>query len=171
MDQEQPVNAESLPNSPSVSSLLSRATDVFAAPGDLYSEVADAPVQRSSWLVPYALSMILAILITFSFYNNASLRQQIFDMQEQGMKKAVAEGKMTQEQYDTMSERMESSGPVMFMLIGGGSAVVIFTVVFFGATLIVWLVARFALKFTGSYGKMLEVYGLATIIGLLGAIA
>jgi hypothetical protein len=171
MDQEQPVNAESLPDSTSPSSLLSRVTDVFAAPGDLFAEVAVAPVQKSSWIVPYVLSLILAVVVTFSIYNNASLRQQIFDMQEQGMKKAVAEGKMTQEQYDQVSERMESSGPVMFMTIGAGSAVVLLTVVFFGATLIVWLTAKFAMAFTGSYGKMLEVYGLATIIGILGAIA
>lgn len=171
MDQEQPVTAETLPESPSASSLLSRATDVFAAPGDLYAEVADVPVQKSSWLVPYVLSIILAIVITFSFYNNASLRQQIFDMQEQAMKKGVAEGKMTQEQYDQMSERMESTGPVMFTVIGGGTAVVFVTAIFFGATLVIWLVARFWLKFTGAYAKMLEVYGLASIIGLLGSLA
>jgi len=164
MDQEQPVNAESRPESTDASSLLSRATDVFAAPGDLFEEVAVAPVQQSSWIVPYVLSLVMAIVITFSIYNNASLRQQAYDRQEQAMKQAVAQGKMTQEQYDQMTERMESTGPVMFMVFGGGVVIVIITCVFFGATLIVWLVSKFALKFTGSYGKMLEVFGLASII-------
>ena len=86
------------------------------------------------------------------------------------MKKAVAEGKMTQEQFDQVSERIESTGPVMFMLIGSGFAIVSLTAMFFCGTLVVWLAAKFGMKFTGTYGKMLEVYGLASLIGLLGSI-
>ena len=165
MDQQQPM-AES----PSVSSFLTRATNVFTSPTELYGEVASAPPQTSSWLLPYLASMLLAVVFTFSLYNNATLRQQIYDMQTQGMQKAVEQGKMSQERFDQMKEGMESSGPMMFMLIGGGGAVIALTCYFFGITLLLWLIMKFGLKFAGTYGKMLEVYGLASVIGLLGAI-
>lgn len=167
MEQEQPVSSNA---TPTVSSFVSRVTDVFTAPGDVYAEVAEAPVQTSSWVLPWVISLLLAIGFTYALYNNATLRQQIFEMQERGMKEKVAEGKMTQDQYDRFSEGMESSGPVMFMLFGAGSQIIFISVVVFGVTLVFWIVAKFGLKFTGSYTKMLEVYGLASVIGILGSI-
>ena len=167
MEQDQTVSTNP---SPTVSPFMSRVTDIFTAPGDVYAEVAEAPVQTSSWVLPWIISLLLAIGFTCALYNNTTLRQQIYDMQERGMKKAVAEGKMTQERYDQISENMESSGPVMFMFIGAGSQIVIISVAVFGVTLVFWLVAKFGLKFSGSYAKMLEVYGLAMLIGILGAI-
>ena len=165
MNQEQPMV-----ESPPVSSFMTRATNVFTSPSELFGEVASAPPQTSSWLLPYIASLLLAIVFTFALYNNAALRQQIYDMQTQGMQKAVEQGKMTQEQLDQIKDRMESSGPMMFMLIGAGSTVVILTVIFFGVTLILWLMTKFGLKFEGTYTKMLEVYGLSSLIGFFGAI-
>ncbi|MBI1807093.1 MAG: YIP1 family protein [Ignavibacteria bacterium] len=167
MEQEQSVASNT---APAVSSFMTRVTDVFTAPSDVYTEVAEVPVQTSSWMLPWVISLLLAIGFTYALYNNTTLRQQIFEMQEQGWKKAVAEGKMTQEQYDQFSERMESSGPVMFMLFGAGSQIVGLSVIFFGAGLVFWLVLKFGLKFSGSYTKMLEVLGLASVIGILGSI-
>jgi hypothetical protein len=155
---------------PSVTSFLTRVTNVFSSPTELYGEVASVPPQTSSWLLPYLASLLLAVVFTFSLYNNAALRQQIYDMQLQGMQQSVDQGKMTQEQFDRMKDGMESSGPGMFMLIGGGGAVLAITLYFFGITLLLWLVAKFGLKFAGAYGKMLEVYGLASVIGFFGAI-
>src|ERR1041385_37183 len=165
MDQTQPVT-----ETPAVTSFMTRVTNVFSSPGELYTEVASAPSQTTSWLVPLLCSLILGIVFTFALYNNPVLRQQIYDVQEEGMRKAVAQGQMTQEQMDTASERMESSGPAMFMLIGGGSTVVILAISFFGASLVLWLSAKFILKFNGSYKKMLEVFGLAAMVGVLGSV-
>ena len=155
---------------PSVSSFIARSTDVFAAPGELFTEVAAAPVQTSSWLLPLALSIVLSLVFTYALYYNGNLRQQIYDMQTRGMQKAVEEGKMTQERFDQVKEGMESSGPGWFMLIGGGGAIVSILVMFFCATLVLWLAVKLAFKFTGSYKKVLEIFGLASIIGLLGSI-
>ena len=152
------------------SSFMTRATNVFTAPGELYSEVASAPAQSSSWLVPFLISIGLAIVFTFALYNNLSLRQQIYDMQTRTIQKSVDEGKMPQERADEMRERMENSGPVMFMLIGGGSAIFGIAVMFFGATLVLWLIAKFGLKSSGNYQKMLEVFGLASLVSILGSI-
>ena len=149
---------------------MTRATNVFTSPGELFAEVAQAKTQTSSWLLPLLLSIILAIVFTFSLYNNPTLRQQIYDMQMRGMEKAVAEGKMSQDRADTIRDQMESSGPMMFMLIGGGGASIGIAIMFFGATLLLWLVVKFGMKASAGYGKMLEVFGLASLISALGSI-
>ena len=58
---------------PAPTSFGTRIMNVFSAPSELYAEVAAMPVQRSSWLVPYVLSMILVLFFTFALYNNESL--------------------------------------------------------------------------------------------------
>jgi Yip1 domain len=166
MNQGQLVVAET----PQVSSFMARATDVFSSPGSLFGEIVSTPAQTTSWLLPYIFSLIMAIVFTLAIYNNPSLRQQVYEVQEQALHKAVADGRMSQEQMETAVERIESSGPVMFILIGGGSAIVTISILFFGAGLILWLVARFGMKCTASYRKMLEIYGLVSLIGLLGSV-
>lgn len=166
MDQQEPVVSDQ----PPASSFMTRAANVFASPNELYGEVALAPPRKSSWLIPFLLSVIVAVLVTFSLYNNPTLRQQIYDMQLQGMRKSVESGQMTQDQYDQISGRMESSGPVMFMAVGAGFAILVIAVMYFGGALILWGTARIGLKFGGSYSKLLETFGLASLIGVLGSI-
>jgi hypothetical protein len=86
------------------------------------------------------------------------------------MKKSVAAGKMTQEQFDRASEMMESGGGTLFMVIGSVGAGVSMVVIFFGGSLVLWLAARFGLKFAGTYKKILEVFGLTWFIGILGSV-
>jgi hypothetical protein len=164
---EQPL---STPADVPVSSFMTRATNIFASPAELYTELAAAPVQTTTWVLPLIFSLCLAILFTVAIYNNPTLRQQIYEMQQQGMKKAVEKGQMTQEQMDRAAEAMESSGPVMFIVIGGASAAFMIAIAFFGVSLVLWLAAKFAMKFSGSYKKVLEVYGITSLIGLLGSI-
>ncbi len=155
---------------PTVTSFMTRAANVFASPAELYSEVATQPVKASSWSIPYIVSMLLALVFTYALFSNPILRQQIYDMQERTWKEQVASGKMTQGQYEQMTNGMESSGPVMFMIIGGGTSVIMISLVFFGLALIVWLIVRVGLKATASYGKILEILGLASIISIAGTI-
>ncbi len=166
MDQQQAIVVDQAAGS----SFLTRATNVFASPPELYREVAALPPRTSSWLIPLLLSVLLALLVVFSLYNNPTLRRQAYDVQLEAMKKRVAAGQMTQEQLDQYSERMESSGLGMFMLIGGGTATVAIPVMYFGGALILWVVVKAGMKFPGPYMKVLEVFSLASIIGLLGTI-
>ena len=165
---DNPANATT--PSPVVSSALTRMSNVFAAPSELFSEVAAAPPQTTSWLLPLLVVVIISIFSSYAIYNNADLRQQIFAMQQKGMQKSVAEGKMTQEQFDTATDRMENSGPVMFIVIG--SFIGIFPAVFvlFIGTLAVWLIVKLGLKSPAPYSKLLETYGLTQWIGVLGGI-
>ena len=163
-EQQQPSTSQN------VSSFTTRMTNIFTSPSELYTEVAASPVQTTSWLIPMLTSIILGIVFTFVLYNNPSLRQQIYDIQASGLQKAVEEGKMTQERADEMRDRMESSGSTMFMLFGAGGAIVSIAAMFFIGSLALWLAAKIALKFGGSWGKILEMFGLTWLIGVLGTI-
>ena len=153
---------------PKVSSFMERATDIFSAPGKLYSEVSASPVQSSSWVLPYIFSMIVAVVFTIALFSNQSLRDQMMEPQRQQIQQRVEKGEMTQEQADRTEEFMGSSS--MTMIFGTVGAVVVVTISVFGIPLILWLVVKFALKSTAGYKKMLEVYGLSTLIGVLSAI-
>jgi len=155
---------------PKLSSFMTRMTNVFASPSELYTEVAALPVQKSSWVIPFVFSLLLAFIITYVLYSNESLRHQIYDIQMRGVEKAVQEGRMTETQAERVREQMEGSGPTMFMLIGGGFAVVMVTLTFFGAALFLWLATKFGLKAAAGYSKFLEVSGLASLIAILGTI-
>lgn len=157
-------------SAPQTTSLMDRITNVFASPSELFDEVAVTKVQTSSWLVPLILSILMALSIIVALYYNDSLRSQIYDKQAEKMHQAVEQGKMTQEQVDQYVDGMRNSGPVMFIAIGGVSAVIMTAIIFFVATLIFWLVTKFGLKFSGPYTKMLEVFGLSSMIGFLGSI-
>jgi len=152
-----------------VTSLTTRIVNTFSAPSELYTEVAAAPVQATSWVVPFILSIMLAILAVFVVFNNSSLRQQVMDVQQEAMKQKVAEGKMSQDQADKASEMMES-GSTLFLIIGCASAGVGMVLIFFGGALVLWLAAKVALKFTGPYSKIMEVFGLTWFIGVIGTV-
>lgn len=165
------MEQETTSSAPSpVSSLLTRVLNVFASPSELWSEVAAVPVQKSSWVVPYVLLLVVVLAFTYALYVNESLRDQIYDMQLQGMQKAVAEGRMSQTQFERMEEGMRGSGPGMFMLFGGVSQAVIISIMFFGMALVLWLAVKFGLKANVGYSKLLEVSGLVSFIGILGAV-
>jgi hypothetical protein len=150
------------------SSFMTRATGVFASPGEVFQEVASAPVQTSSWMLPYIFSLLITVVFTVALFNNPSLRQQILEPQQQKMQKQVDAGKMSQENYDKAVSMMES--PAMFYAFGIIGSVIFVSAAIFGAPLVIWLAVKWVLKAAVPYKKMLEVYGLTIMVGLLGAI-
>lgn len=151
-------------------SLLTRLTNVFTSPSELYEEVAVTPVQKSSWVVPWILALLMGVIIVVTLYSDVTLREQMLEIQSRGMQKAVEEGKMSQEQFEQIREQMSEAGAGVFIGIGAVSSAVIISLMLFGATFALWLVAKFGFKAVLDYSKMLEVYGLATIVGVLGSI-
>ncbi len=75
---------------------------------------------------------------------------------------------MTQADADRAREFTANKG--MFMAFGILGGVFFVSVVMFGAPLVLWLASKSALGFTGGYKKILEVYGLASIIGIVGTL-
>jgi hypothetical protein len=168
MDQQQ-VSAGGSPEPVAVTSLSTRAVNVFSAPSELYTEVASAPVQSSSWVIPFILTIILSIFTIVLIYSNANLHQQLIDVQQEGMKKAIEEHRMTQAQADQAQAVMESGG-AFFMIIGGTGAAIVMSAIFFLGSLVLWLVTKFALKSQAGYKKLMEIFGLSMFIGILGTI-
>jgi hypothetical protein len=163
-------NISSVPQPPPVSSAMTRMANVFMSPGELYTEVAAAPPQTSSWLLPFLLTIVLGFVSTFAVYNNPSLRQQVFDMQEKSMQQMVTSGRITQDQMDRQMDGMKNSGPVMFVVFGGGFQAVGVCALFFLGALLLWVASKVVLKFPGGYSKILEILGLASWIAVLGTV-
>lgn len=151
-----------------ISSFMERAADIFAAPSKVFEEVAIAPVQRSSWLLPYLLMLALAILTTFSILSDQTLKDQALEPQRQAMQERVDKGEITQAQMDQATEMMESSA--MILMSGSVMSVIYVTISMFGAPLVFWIAIKMFFKSNASYKKLLEAYGLSTIIGLLNVI-
>ncbi|HUN66085.1 MAG TPA: hypothetical protein VMW43_08270 [Bacteroidota bacterium] len=158
------------PQTVAPTSFMTRAVNVFTAPGELFSEISVAPPRTSSWLIPYILMLVMAVLATYAILSNPALRQQIFDIQERAMKEKVASGQLTQQQFDQISSSMESSGPVLFLIFGAGGQILLVSATLFGLPLLLMLITRLGLKTPVGYGKLLESFGLTTLIGLLGTI-
>jgi hypothetical protein len=151
-----------------VSSFMTRATNVFMSPGELYAEVAQTPPQTSSWLIPMILAMVLSAVFTYVIFSNPAWRHQMMDPRIAEMQEQVTQGKMTQEQFDRASEFMESSNVILYSgLIG---SLVAPPIILLLAALVLWLVLKFMLKSSADYKKAMELYGLATLVGLLGVI-
>jgi hypothetical protein len=151
-----------------VSSFGTRAMNVFMSPGELYDEVNAAPVRNTSWAIPFVLLIAVSLLIVFAMGSNPSLREQVLAPQREEMQNKVASGEMTQEQADQAREVMES--PALFIAMGSGGVILVICAMMFISPLVIMLVMKGMLKYGGSYKKVLEVYGLAALIAVVGAL-
>ncbi len=162
MDAEQPISQ------PQPSSFLNRAANVFMAPGELYAEVATVKEQTTSWVIPMILAIVVALLSVMTVYTNPSFKQQLLEAQRQALQQKVENGEMTEAQRARAEEFLESSS--MSFYFGVGASVIGPPIVLFCAALGIWLFAKLALKATAGYQKWLELYGLASLIGVVGTV-
>lgn len=154
---------------PAPSSFMERAVDIFSSPGKVYGEVAALPVQTSSWVIPYILTLLIAVISNIAIFSNPTLQSQALEPQKQAIQERVQQGRMTQEQAN-QAEEMITSGGTMMLVIGIVGAVVVMTIFVFAGALVFWLAAKLIFKSSVKYKKMLEVYGLPMLIGVLGGI-
>lgn len=158
---------ETHPNTPEVSSFMTRATNVFMSPGELYDEVALAPVQASSWAVPYVINILVAVFMTFMLFSTPALFDQMMATQREAMQQQVAQGKMSAADAEKAAS---FTTPSMMMAFGSVGAVVVTTALLFCVSLVLFASAKFGFQYPGVYKKFLEMYGLSTLIGAIGAI-
>jgi hypothetical protein len=158
------------PSASAPSSFFTRLTNIYTSPSQLFTEVAAASPQTTSWLIPYIISLLLAVLVTFTLFNNPSMRQQVIDTRERAMKQMVADGKMTQDVYDKQSSGMENAGAGLFVGFGALFATIAISAFVFLGSLLLWLATRISLHYSGPYMKILEIFGLSMLIGVLGTI-
>lgn len=151
-----------------ISSFSMRAVNLLTSPGELYEEVAVAPVQNSSWVIPWLILIALFGLMMYAITNNPILYKQALEPQHQALEKSVADGSMTRADADRAREFTASKG--MFLAFGILGGVIFTSILMFGAPLMLWLASKSALNYTGGYKKILEVYGLASIVGIVGTL-
>lgn len=151
-----------------ITSFGTRAVNVLSSPGELFREVAAVPVQGSSWLIPYLVMAALVVLMIFSMANNPVLYEKAMEPQREDMRKQVAEGEMSQADADRATEFMEK--PAMFIAFGSLASILFVTVALFGIPLLLWFLVKSFWKFGGGYKKILEVYGLSSVIGIVGTL-
>ena len=160
---------ENQPTAPEVQSLGSRIMNVFASPGEAFDGITAMESKTSLWLVPMLTAMVVGVLIAVVFSTNPTIKGQIVEMQTKQMQKSVEQGKMTQEQADRAVQGMESMG-MLFAVIAAIGAVIVIALVYFIASLLCWLVGKFALKAPHGYTDYLAMYGTAGWIGVLGMV-
>jgi hypothetical protein len=152
-------------------SLPARLLNVFAVPGEVFTEVKSAPPLTSNWLVPTICSALIGALAAFIIFSQPAVLQQIREQQQKVMDQQVKAGKMTQAQADQALAVMEKvTGPTLMKIIGGVGAMVVSFIHVVWWAFVLWLLSRWFLKVQIRYAKALEVVGLAMMIGVLGAI-
>jgi hypothetical protein len=156
-----------LPPAPSLKKTL---TDVFASPSEAFNGLKDSAASAALWVVPFILIICIVVGSVVTVFTNDSLKAEVREMQSKAFQQRVDEGKMTVEQKEQIESKMDSMGSGLMMafgIIGGTVGMAIF---FFGGALLLWLADKSILKAAAGYGKHLELFGIATWIGVLGGI-
>jgi hypothetical protein len=161
MEEQQP-----LPPAPSLGTTF---MDVFTSPSEVFQSLKGTNSSPMLWVAPLLATLLLVIFSVVTIFTNETLKTEMRDIQSKSIQKSVDENKLTQEQADQAEARMESMGGMMivFGIIGG---VITFTALFFCGALFLWLANKFILHSPAGYGKHLEMYGIASWIGVAGGI-
>lgn len=145
---------------------------ILSSPGEVYDNVAKNPEkQNSNWGIPLAITIVMAIAFTFTVFTQPAIQDQMHDAQVKAMQKKVADGSMTQEQMDKAMEMNPAKpGSPMFLIFGSVGAVIVLFIMLFAYSGAYWLGGKLIFKFTAPFNKVLEVYGLSLIIGIIGTL-
>ncbi|MGB2869461.1 MAG: YIP1 family protein [Bacteroidota bacterium] len=160
---------EETPTPPATVTLGGSIVNVFASPGEVFTDLRGKEPRTSLWIAPLLVSLLMVVLFSYVFSSNETFRGQLIEAQTKALQKAVEEGKITQQLADQQADRMQNMGS-MFLVFGIVFGAIFAVVFFFGGGLFLWLGGKLVLKSPAAYGKYLEVYGISAWIGALGAI-
>ena len=149
-------------------SLAARLLNVFAVPGEVFTEVSTTRLTAGNWVVPMLLSAVIGAVSVFIIFSQPAIQQKIHEQQEKMFQKQVDAGQMKQADADKIAEAM--SNPMLLKIAGSGGAVMVSVTRLFWWALVLWLLGRWFLKVQVRYPKALEVAGLAMMIGVLEGI-
>ena len=170
MEEAQPPPILETPGAPSTS-LLSRLTNVFVAPGEVFDEIKSSKPTAANWSVPFVLAMIVGVIYTLVVFSQPAIIQQMQQAQEKKFEEMVASGKMTQADADKAIAALQKiMGPGLMKIMGCAGAIVVTAAFLFLAALIFWAVGRRALHGNFSYMKAVEAVGVASMINVVGTI-
>ena len=161
------------------SPLYARLLNVIAMPGLVFEEVRASRHAVGNWLLPlplYAISLALFAAVLFS----TPTVQKLFDEMRPAWRKAqldqvteqVKAGKLSQadadatmKAFDTVMQPNVARGLVAGASLGFGAVRILWW------SLVIWFLARVAMRTRVRFGKTLEVAGLAAVVAILGNLA
>ena len=152
------------------SSFTTVLTNIFTSPGEAFGGLVGGPVKHSRWVVPLLGTVMIVLAVVTLMFTNETFREQMQTAQVAEMDKAVDEGRITREQADMGMERMEGGGGMMFIVFGGIFGSIFVLLYYVVGALFLWLGAKVVLKTPEGFGRHLEVYGLASWIGIVGGV-
>jgi hypothetical protein len=150
---------------------------VFAEPSSTFEKIAKFPLKTIDWFLPVFLLFLVICVTQVVLNSNKAIHSQVVEKQmskmQEGLDKAVADGKMTAEQrnqqLDTIEEKMGTYGPLQMVFTFVGVFLAGF-IMFFIMNGIYYLLVKFALKGEGNYNSVLVASGLISYIGIIGVI-
>lgn len=142
---------------------------VFTSPAETFETIVNSP-KKNYWIIPVLISILVGLASTFLFMQDAELVSKTMAKQKEKMmekfEKDIKDGKMTQEQVDQAMKSMDPKG-MFFKLIGyGGSLVGSFIVLLLLS--VIYLIALKIMKAETDFSNILNVVGLALLIGAIG---
>lgn len=144
-------------------SLAARLLNVFAIPGDVFSEVKISRASAANWLVPALLFLSVSWVAAWLIFSQDSFRQQVRQQTEQVVQKRVDQGLMSQKDADNA---VHYAVPAAQVGAYTAPALIAFASPFWWG-LILWFIGRKIFNGDFSYLKAVEVSGLAGMIGVL----
>jgi hypothetical protein len=157
---------QSLPSAPSLANTIS---DVFAAPSDVFQSLKNTAPSPMLWVAPFIAMLLISIVTITLIFTNETLKSELKETQSKAIQKMVDDGKLTQDQADKAENQAESMGGIM-IVIGIITAAIFLAAFYFGGALFLWLGNKTILNSAVGYGKHLELYGIASWIGVIGGI-
>ncbi|MDQ3021933.1 MAG: YIP1 family protein [Bacteroidota bacterium] len=148
---------------------------VFSSPGETFETIANSP-KKNYWIIPVLISVVVGLISTFLFFQDAELVNKTMDKQKEKMRERfeqnVKEGKMTKEDVDKAMESMDPKGNfakiIGFSFAAAGPFIILFIL-----SLIYFIILK-VMKAEIDYSQILNVVGLsmliATVGGLLGIV-
>jgi hypothetical protein len=159
---------------PASSSLTSRLINVFVAPGEVFAEVKNGPINHANWWVPAVLFMVASWMAGALIFSQPAIKQQLADVQERALQQHfqpyVDSGKMTQAQADqakAQATKFAGMGQMAGVFI---SPIFQAAITPFWGGFILWLGGLLIFRQRFAYLKAVEVVGLTLGVLAVGAI-
>ncbi len=144
---------------------------IFTAPGETFETIANTP-KKNYWILPVLVAVVIGLISTFLFMQDAELTSKTMDKQKEKMREkfqeSVQQGKMTQEDSDKALESMNPSGMMFKVFAFGGSVVGPFIILLLLS--VFYLIALKIMKGQFDFTNILNVVGLAMLIGSIGSL-
>ncbi|MBM4167252.1 MAG: YIP1 family protein [Ignavibacteria bacterium] len=158
------------PEAFSTTSAFSKIFNTYTEPSSVFEEVTRQEKTTSNWLLPAILCIVAGIVFTFVVFSDPVIKQEMRYQQLHKMQEKVANGEMTQEQYDRAVDFIPEPGSTIFLVTGIGGVIVVTFLSLLIVALVMMLAGKMFLQTQATFGKIMEVVGLSYSVFIIGGI-